>query len=532
MQQTQYKLTPVGLLIGLAFSLLSGGASAGTLNLSNSPLFLANQVKPNVMVMLDNSGSMKIAMYNPSWGVRTGFNPATVYSGIFDENKSYIYDSSIPVNTGAYKVTIKSDVQGAFVESACTPSAGDNSCWSGQYLNWLTTRRIDASRVVLIGGKLESRAPFNYGSGLSYKLMANNERSDNSFGGKYSASDSYSPIPNNEAVLVISPADSGAVKAAGYDPYAKISSGVGGGFIYSDAGTKIGEFGQVTTDENWATVNLQNIYTNPVVIAKPPTISGSDPSVVRIKSVVNTSFQVQIQEYKYLDGGHADENITYIVIESGSHTLDGGVKLIADTLVTNSTNVTGNCGSSQTGHADVNFSSAFPSTPVVVSSVMTKNGADPVNSRAWNINANGFDIAMQEEEDEGAHDVTETLGYIAIEAGVVDDTSNRFILEAGTQNNVDENTDTINFTTTFSSAPVFVGALQSMNDGDTAVLRLDSINTSSAQLHVQEEKSCDNEVNHSNEQVGYLALQGASLNLNIALAVGDEPTGLLQDVNS
>lgn len=527
MRQIQYKL----ILIGMSLGLVMGSTSAATLNLANTPLFLTNQVKPNIMVMLDNSGSMKIPMYQASFGIRSGFNPANVYTGIFDPDKNYNYDPTIPVNTAAYTVTIKSGVQGAFVESGCTPATGDKTCWSGKYLNWLTTRRVDASRVVLVGGKLESRKTFPYGPGLNYKLVANNERDDRSFGGKYSASDSYSPIPNNEIATIISPADSGAIKAA-YDPYAKITSG--GGIIYSDAGTKIGEFGQISTNRtgnNWVTVSLQNSYSNPVVIAKPLTIAGGDPSVVRIKSVVGTSFKLQIQEYEYRDVIHTTETIPYMVVESGSHTLSGGTKLVADTVDTNSNYVNGNCGTPQTGHTDVSFVSSFPSTPVVLSSVMTKTDSTAVNSRTWNIDANGFDLAMQEEENLGNHG-TETVGYIAVEPGQVADTTNQFWLEAGTQGNVDEATDTINFSTSFNSSPTFVAAIQSMNDGDTAALRLNSQGPSSAKLHVQEEKSCDNEVDHGNETVGYIAMEGVAQAFNIALVVENEPTGLLQDVDS
>ncbi len=532
MQQTQYKLTPFGLFIGLALSLLTGSVSAGTLNLSNSPLFLANQVKPNVMVMLDNSGSMKNALYNKSWGVRTGFNPATIYSGIFDENKNYIYDSSIPVNTDAYNVTIKSGVQGAFVESDCTPAAGEKTCWSGQYLNWLTTRRIDASRVVLIGGKLESRSSFNYGPGLSYKLVANNERSDRSFGGKYSASDSYSPIANNQTAMITSPADNGAIMASGYDPYAKITTG-DVGTIYTDLGTPIGEFGQITFDEVWVTVTLQNSYTNPVVIARPPTINGGDPALVRMQFVNNMSFQIRLQEYDYLNDLHSNETISYMVVEAGTHTLSGGTKLIAGTVNTSTINSISNCATSPSGdHADVSFSSSFSTTPVVVYSMMTYNDNEAVSTRAWNIDSNGFDLSMQQEEEGDGTHPEETIGYIAIEPGQVDDLVKNLKLEAGFQNNVDENSTTINLATTFSSTPNFIAAMQTMNDTDTAVLRMNSLTQSTAQLYVQEEKSCENESNHANEQVGYIALEDQSQSLNIALAVADKPTGLLHDVNS
>ncbi|MDJ0806797.1 MAG: hypothetical protein QNJ78_08175, partial [Gammaproteobacteria bacterium] len=132
-------------------------ASAANLDLAEVPLFLV-AIKPSIMVMLDNSGSMKAPMYT------SGFNPSVDYYGIFEATQNYIYDPTIAVNAAAYSpVTVDTTKTGAFVESNCTPSSGDLTCWSGRYLNWLTTRRIDSSRMVMVGGKLESSTGYAYG---------------------------------------------------------------------------------------------------------------------------------------------------------------------------------------------------------------------------------------------------------------------------------------------------------------------------------------------------------------------------------
>ena len=534
--------SPLGLITGLLLSLFMNSAGAASLSLAQTPLFLTNQVKPNVMVMLDNSGSMKSRMYT------SGYNNTKVYTGIFDPSKTYQYDNTIPVNTGAYGFTIKSGVVGSFIEAVCTPAAGNTTCWNGNFLNWLVTRRIDASRDVLIGGKLESRAAYAYTGSLNYKIVGNNERSDGTFSSTYNSSDLYSPIKNGFSASVTSPADSGNVDnggaaGSGYDPYAKLSY-IDEQFIYDSASNKIGEFGQVSADQvsastTWITVNLNRTFINPVVVAKPLTYKGADPSIVRIRNVTTTSFEIKVQEWEYKDGAHTTETMPYLVMEKGTHTLVGGLKVEAGTQSLNDEYVTRSCGSSSSNSRSVSFTAGFSATPVVLASVVTEADPVAVNARAWSISTSGFKLALQQEENQGSPG-TETVAYIAIEPGVVDDTTNGFLLKAGISTGIgndgtggsDKKTVSYSTGTAFAGAPVFLAGIQTMNDADTAVLRTSSVGATSAKIILEEEKSCGSEVAHSNEDIGYIALQGKPRSLNIALTVAAEPNGLLHNVDS
>ena len=343
------------------------------LSLASTPLFL-NSVPPNVMVMLDNSGSMKVQMYTGN------YNNSTDYYGIFEATKSYEYDTTIPVNTGAYLTTVESTDTGAFVESNCTPSAVNTSCWSGRYLNWLTTKRIDSSRMVLVGGKLESSTAFNYGINLNYKIVGNNEHADRVFTEASADSADYSPIPNNVAAIVDSPAriNSGNIQTS-YSPYAKISAAGAGGRIYDSTGGGVGEFGAVDitgrvddsgelTDASWVTVILQGSYSAiPAIVAAPPTRNGGDPVVIRIRNASTSSFQINVQEWDYKDGNHAQETVNYLVVEKGHHFLAGGLELDADIVNTNKENA-----SYTSGYTDESKSITFNNTltnPVVTSSI-------------------------------------------------------------------------------------------------------------------------------------------------------------------
>ena len=539
-----------------------GGVYAGPLNLSGLPLYLGGSVKPNVMVMLDNSGSMKAKMYTDS------FNSSRDYYGIFDSSKTYEYDPTILVNATAYgtiSAQIDTSKTGAFKEliSACDPTISQ-TCWSGKYLNWLTTRRADASRMALVGGKLESRTAFTYGSGYQYKIIGNNEHGDRVWTVSSNNSDDFSPIPNNSNVTVTSPAMiNNGNRMALYDPYAKVIFNQAGSTvntIFDNTDTKIGEFGNVDISaikdpsnnahlksNSWTQVTFASPYTSaPVVIAKPPTIAGGDPALVRIKEVTLTGFKISLQEWPYKDGNHIVEMVSYMVLESGSHTLPGGKKIEAGTRSTQKEYAGKGVKSGSSCIAAVTKTdfdpvslSSFSNAPVVIASTMTYNNLEAVNARIRSLTSSGFDLALQQQEAVATTSpvaalLPETIGYIAVEPGTVDDVTNNWKLLAGTQGSVTQGQKTIDLGSDFSEAPTFLAAMTTINGSDPAVLRLDTLSNTAAVIHVEEEKSCDNEVAHSSaETVGYIALQGlANTQYNFALVTTSEPIGLLQDISA
>ena len=93
------------------------------------------------------------------------------------------------------------------------------------------------------------------------------------------------------------------------------------GNLHNAAGEVIGETGTVNVSDVAQTVTLANTYHNPVVIANSMTLVGAQQATVRVKHVTANSFTLFSQEFDYLDGGHAVENISYVVVE-GSLPLD------------------------------------------------------------------------------------------------------------------------------------------------------------------------------------------------------------------
>ncbi len=123
------------------------------------PPFISATVKPNILLILDNSGSMNEFAYKEVTGYRctstrafTGYNEGKKYYGLFDPDQCYKYDN---VHHYFYPV-------GPVVDDPATPDiqersagfAGDPRRFSGNWLNWWTMRRLDVAKKVLTGGRL------------------------------------------------------------------------------------------------------------------------------------------------------------------------------------------------------------------------------------------------------------------------------------------------------------------------------------------------------------------------------------------
>lgn len=123
------------------------------------PPFLTSKVPPNVLLIMDNSGSMNEFAYHEVEGERcpgttswTGYEPGREYYGLFNPNKMYSYDNA---NHYFYE-------DGDTIDDPSTPTIFERSTgsdpnvkkFSGNWLNWWTMRRIDIAKKVLTGGRI------------------------------------------------------------------------------------------------------------------------------------------------------------------------------------------------------------------------------------------------------------------------------------------------------------------------------------------------------------------------------------------
>ena len=113
------------------------------------PSFVSNQAPPNILLLMDNSGSManracEVAacglLPNGSVSTVTTFTNTTRYSGFFDPLLCYVRDTGVDnrFEPGTAK---------ALVSTACPATE-----WDGNLLNWAVMRRFDAVKKAMMGG--------------------------------------------------------------------------------------------------------------------------------------------------------------------------------------------------------------------------------------------------------------------------------------------------------------------------------------------------------------------------------------------
>jgi type IV pilus assembly protein PilY1 len=114
--------------------------------IAQTPLYLGDTAPPLTMIVMGRDHTLYYAAYNDTTDLTgdgvpdVGYKPGRIdYLGLFDSYKCYRY-----TGTGA---------SAHFEPVAQTANKRcDGSTWSGDFLNYLTTSRIDALRVVLYGG--------------------------------------------------------------------------------------------------------------------------------------------------------------------------------------------------------------------------------------------------------------------------------------------------------------------------------------------------------------------------------------------
>src|SRR3990170_920382 len=116
------------------------------------PPFMSTSLEPNVLIVLDNSGSMNDEAYATTYDP-TQFSSGQYY-GLFDATKYYQYNGTRWEPISGYTTTIDS------IPSSGPSGTSDeaNPIASGNLLNWATMSRISVAKKLLIGGKANPRS--------------------------------------------------------------------------------------------------------------------------------------------------------------------------------------------------------------------------------------------------------------------------------------------------------------------------------------------------------------------------------------
>ena len=141
----------------VCFSVLLAVPPVGTGEPGNTapcayPPFLTQNVMPNVLIIFDNSGSMNW----PAYVDTTSSSPEVYDYGSYDPNRRY-YGYAEPDSYYVYNDATK---RFEYTTNWGTSTDADpaHKRFKGNFLNWLMSRRIDISRKVFVGGKVQDRS--------------------------------------------------------------------------------------------------------------------------------------------------------------------------------------------------------------------------------------------------------------------------------------------------------------------------------------------------------------------------------------
>ena len=253
------------------------------------------------------------------------------------------------------------------------------------------------------------------------------------------------------------------------------------------------EVGEVSINQNWVRVLFDNKFSQPIVVAGPPTSNENEPVLVRIRKIDQKGFEVRLQEWDYQNQNHAAETFSYIVMEKGTFALNNGTRIEVGSFTGSSSFI------------KINLQQPYNSTPVILAQVITDNAAAAVTSRISNVNQTSFEYMLQEQEKNSASHPAETIGYIAWEPGKGE--IDNIVYETGmTTKSIGDSWKELTFQTKFSELPFFIATMQTAAGVDPAAVRTTNMSITKTQIKIEEEKSKDSEVGHTGEVVGFLAI--------------------------
>jgi len=252
-------------------------------------------------------------------------------------------------------------------------------------------------------------------------------------------------------------------------------------------------------------VDFKNTYSKPIVIAKPLSYRGIDPSHIRIIETTSGDMEIKVEEWDYLDKIHSlNEKVGYLVIEQGVHEFDGKKIQAGKIDYADFPNAT-----------DVSFPESFDSVPIVLAQVQSFNGIEAIIARVSDVTKTGFKVRLQEQESymertspNYGHS-SEVVGWVAFQRGSGEYGNIKYVISS--LNGFDHNWKTVSLDREFTN-PVLLAGIQSVMGGDTAGLRSRDWEASSFKIMVEEEQSADTETEHTYpEKVGWIYIEGEEL---------------------
>ncbi|MCL3881740.1 LamG domain-containing protein [Marivita sp. GX14005] len=258
------------------------------------------------------------------------------------------------------------------------------------------------------------------------------------------------------------------------------------------------EIGTTTFDQTdpdgWFKANFGEAIDDAIVVAGPLSNNGYQAAFARIQNTTDKGFQIQIEEWDYLDGRHAAETVSWMSVSEGSHTLEDGRQIIAQSVQTN-----------KSGEATLDLS-GLDGDFAFFTQIASHENDQAVTART-DVDANGIiEIDLQRQEGMGGKFAQETVNIIAVELG---GKGTGFHVGEGSANH---EASKVGFNVPFEEF-AFIASMTSMKGGNTATLRMDGLDDGSASLFVQEEQARDAEIAHTYEDLSWFIAENGVYDL-------------------
>mmetsp|Transcript_25965 Transcript_25965/g.33087 ORF Transcript_25965/g.33087 Transcript_25965/m.33087 type:complete len:694 (+) Transcript_25965:46-2127(+) len=252
-----------------------------------------------------------------------------------------------------------------------------------------------------------------------------------------------------------------------------------------------------------AEIAFRKQYINPVVVAFINTRNGGQSISARVRDISSSGCKLFMQEPD--NQGHAAEWVSYIVVESGRNTLEGGI--IVEAGIASST-IIHRGGQSFNGHL-VQFEEAFSNTPAILHSIMTYNNNDFMASLVTDVRVDSFIVAM-EAADTRKDSSGEDVGWIAFSSATGSTSSTSFTIGTandGTNDGVDDSPHVIDLTSAnFNGNPDIVVSLYGVRGKDGSWARGAGVWSKDAQhAYAEEDQILQSERRHIDEQFAWAA---------------------------
>lgn len=295
------------------------------------------------------------------------------------------------------------------------------------------------------------------------------------------------------------------------------------------------ERGQLSgVTDAWQTINLENTYTRPVVVATV-IIPGDtyDPVVARVSNTTANTFDLRVQR----PSGATSDNYTveYVVVEEGVYDqATYGIQLEAVRATSSRTAARGRWNSN---YLETRTYQQAYQNPVVLGQVMTENDTDwsvfwasAAGSRNNEPNASGFAAGKHVAEDGDRTRSNETIGYLVVEAG--SGTVGGLDYHAGVGSDIvkGQENNANGYQYAFPNVDLAGGVLSSAgmdgSDGGWPVFKSLPNGSNGIWLATEEDQIRDLERRHTTEAMAYLVFGFPAGQLPVAKAIaGDSEVG-------